>query len=108
MILDKEIQVNITSVNLKYYRNLEYDVKVGDKIKIYYVSNSTINTNSLYNSEMDGSDTFEGIQTDILAVIPASPTQGQRIIINVETTISQEYETTGKAELVYHRLVQYF
>jgi hypothetical protein len=34
MILDKEIQVNITSVNLKYYRNLEYDVKVGDKIKI--------------------------------------------------------------------------
>jgi hypothetical protein len=81
--------------------------KVGDKIKIYYVSNSTINTNSLYNSEMDGSDTFEGIQTDILAVIPASPTQGQRIIINVETTISQEYETTGKAELVYHRLVQY-
>jgi hypothetical protein len=81
--------------------------KVGDKIKIYYVSNSTINTNSLSNSEMDGSDTFEGIQTDILAVIPASPTQGQRIIINVETTISQEYETTGKAELVYHRLVQY-
>jgi len=81
--------------------------KVGDKIKIYYVSNSTINTNSGYNTEMDGSDTFEGIQTDILAVIPASPTQGQRIIINVETTISQEYETTGKAELVYHRLVQY-
>lgn len=81
--------------------------KVGDKIKIYYVSNSTINTNSGYNTEMDGSDTFEGIQTDILAVIPASPTQGQRIIINVETEISQEYEPTGKAELVYHRLVQY-
>ena len=81
--------------------------KVGDKIKIYYVSNSTINTNGAYNTDMDGSDTFEGIQTDILAVIPASPTQGQRIIINVETTISQEYETTGKAELVYHRLVQY-
>jgi hypothetical protein len=81
--------------------------KVGDKIKIYYVSNSTINTNGNYNLDMYGSDTFEGIQTDILAVIPASPTQGQRIIINIETAISQEYETTGKAELVYHKLVQY-
>jgi hypothetical protein len=81
--------------------------KVGDKIKIYYVSNSTINTNGGYNSDMDGTDTFDGIQTNVLAVIPASPTQGQRIIIDVETTISQEYETTGKAELVYHKLVQY-
>lgn len=81
--------------------------KVGDKIKIYYVSNSTINTNGGYNTDMDGTDTFDGIQTNVLAVIPASPTQGQRIIIDVETTISQEYETTGKAELVYHKLVQY-
>jgi len=81
--------------------------KVGDKIKIYYVSNSTINTNGGYNTDMDGTDTFDGIQTNVLAVIPASSTQGQRIIIDVETTISQEYEPTGKAELVYHRLVQY-
>jgi hypothetical protein len=81
--------------------------KVGDKIKIYYVSNSTINTNGGYNTDMDGTDTFDGIQTNVLAVIPASPTQGQRIIIDVETTISREYETTGKAELVYHKLVQY-
>jgi hypothetical protein len=81
--------------------------KVGDKIKIYHVSNSTINTNGGYNSDMDGTDTFDGIQTNVLAVIPASPTQGQRIIVDIDTTISQEYETTGKAELVYHKLVQY-
>jgi hypothetical protein len=38
MILDKEIQVNITSVNLKYYRNLNYDVKVGDNVLKVYTS----------------------------------------------------------------------
>ena len=65
--------------------------KVGDKIKIYYVSNSTINTNGGYNTDMDGTDTFDGIQSNVLAVIPASSTQGQIIIIDVETTISQEY-----------------
>lgn len=95
----------ITKMEIEFIGTTNF--KVGDKIKIYYVSNSTINTNGGYNSDMYGTDTFDGIQTNVLAVIPASPTQGQRIIIDVETTISQEYETTGKAELVYHKLVQY-
>ena len=95
----------ITKMEIEFVGTTNF--KVGDKIKIYYISNSTINTNGGYNTDMDGTDTFDGIQTNVLAVIPASSSQGQRIIIDIETTISQEYETTGKAELVYHRLVQY-
>ena len=95
----------ITKMEIEFVGTTNF--KVGDKIKIYYISNSAINTNGGYNTDMDGTDTFDGIQTNVLAVIPASSSQGQRIIIDIETTISQEYETTGKAELVYHRLVQY-
>jgi len=77
--------------------------KVGDKVRIFDVSNSIIyNTTGLI-----GSETSEGVQTDILAVVPPTPTQGQRIIVDINTTMSQEFETTGQVELVYNRLVQY-
>ena len=80
--------------------------RVGDKVKIYNVSNSTVYTNGLYNSQMDGSDTYEGIQTDILAILSFGEL-GQKIIVDIDTTISAEVESTGRIELVYHRLVQY-
>lgn len=79
------------------------NLKVGDKVKIFDVSNSVIyNTTGLI-----GSDSPEGVQTDVLAVIPAGATQGQRVIVDIDTTMSQEFETTGQVELVYNRFVQY-
>lgn len=77
--------------------------KVGDKVRIFDVSNSTI-----YNDAgLVGSDSSDGIFTDVLYIIPASSTQGQRIIVDISTTMSQEFETTGQVELVYNRFVQY-
>lgn len=73
--------------------------RVGDKIKIYDVSNSTII------SGITGSST--GVNLDILYITPTGATQGQRIIVDFDTTMSLETETTGQAELVYHKLVQY-
>ena len=77
--------------------------RVGDKVKIYDVSNSTIYSDA----NLVGSDTFDGVKTDILYITPAGATQGQRIIMDIDTTMSQEYETTGQVELVYNRFVQY-
>ena len=77
--------------------------RVGDKVKIYDVSNSTI-----YNDlNLIGSDTFDGVKTDVLYITPVGATQGQRIIMDIDTTMSQEFETTGQVELIYDRLVQY-
>jgi|APGre2960657444_1045066.scaffolds.fasta_scaffold09696_2 hypothetical protein len=77
--------------------------RVGDKVKIYDVSNSTI-----YNDlNLIGSDTFDGVKTDVLYITPVGATQGQRIIMDINTTMSQEFETTGQVELIYDRLVQY-
>jgi hypothetical protein len=77
--------------------------RVGDKVKIYDVSNSTIYSDA----NLVGSDTFDGVKTDILYITPAGATQGQKIIMDIDTTMSQEFETTGQVELVYNRFVQY-
>lgn len=87
--------------------NAVTNFKVGDKVRIYSVGNSTIYTNGFYNDEMDGSDSTDGIKTDILYIIPPSGSQGQRIIVDIDTTISGEVETSGQVELVYNRLVNY-
>lgn len=77
--------------------------KVGDKVRIFDVSNSTI-----YSAAgLIGSDTTEGIQTDVLKIIPAGATQGQRIVFDISPFTISEFETTGQVELVYNRLVQY-
>ena len=77
--------------------------RVGDKVRIYDVSNSII-----YNdTNLIDSDTLDGIKTDIIYIIPADATKGQRIVVDIDTTISQEFETTGQIELVYDRFVQY-
>jgi len=77
--------------------------KVGDKVRIFNISNSTI-FNEL---ELSGYDQEYGINTDVLRVIKSDSTHGERIIVNIDTTMSEELETTGKVELVYNRFVQY-
>lgn len=79
--------------------------KVGDIIKISDVSNSLIQS---YIPGIGPLVTYpDGIQTEVLATIPAGSTQGQRIVFDVAYVFTTEAETTGQAELVYHRLVQY-
>ncbi len=92
-----------------YGTNLEIEFsgttnfKVGDKVRIFDVTNSTI-----YNDpELVGCNTEDGIKTDVLYIIPAGATQGQRIIVDISTTLSQQAETTGQVELVYDRFIQY-
>ena len=76
--------------------------KVGDKVRIFNVSNSLIYSDP----NLLGSDTPEGIQTDVLHITPAGATQGQRIVFDIGTVMS-EFESTGQVELVYNRFVQY-
>jgi hypothetical protein len=82
--------------------------KVGDIINIFNVSDSSI-YNMSYGGVfgLSGSQTIEGIYTSVLKVIPAGATQGQKIIVDIDTTLGYTPETTGQARIVYHRLVQY-
>lgn len=76
--------------------------RVGDVVKFSNVSNVT-------NFEIPGIE--DGIQMQVLQVIPAGATQGQKVIFDIDSgdfiLASEVLETTGTAELVYHRLVQY-
>lgn len=81
--------------------------KVGDKINIYNISNTTIINNGGYNDRLIGSDTEEGIYANILYIIPADSTKGQRIVIDIDTTISTQTDSTCLIQLVYNRFVQY-
>lgn len=78
----------------------------GDTIRIFNVSNSTVLENSggdmMYDAELE-----EGLYTKILSIVPAGATAGQRIVVDIDSTLSRQMEFTGQAELVYHRLVQY-
>jgi hypothetical protein len=76
--------------------------KVGDKVRIFNVSNSAIYSDP----NLLGSNTPEGIQTDVMYIIPAGATQGQRVIFDISTVMS-EFESTGQVELVYNKFVQY-
>jgi hypothetical protein len=82
--------------------------RVGDTIRIFNVSNS-----SIYNNEFSGVQNFydsgseEGQFMKILDIYAPGATAGQRIVVDVMSTLSRETEFTGQAELVYHRLVQY-
>lgn len=81
--------------------------KVGDKVNIYNISNTTIINNGGYNTQLIGSDTETGINTDILYIIPSDSTNGQRIVIDIDTTISTQTDSTGLIQLVYNRFIQY-
>ena len=79
--------------------------RVGDTVRLFNVSNSTILANSP--DSLEDAEYEEGQYLKILEIIPAGATAGQRVIFDVDTTLSREAEYTGQAELVYHRLVQY-
>lgn len=80
--------------------------KTGDTIRLFNVSNSNILQNiggdSLAESEFE-----EGQWVKVLDVKAPGATAGQRVIVDVSSTLSKESEFSGQAELVYHRLVQY-
>lgn len=82
--------------------------RLGDTINIYNIGDSAIydmNYGSVYG--LSGSQTMDGIYTNILKIIPAGATQGQKIVVDIDTTLGYTEEFTGQARLVYHRLVQY-
>ena len=81
--------------------------KIGDKVRLYNVSNSTIYNNGGLNTDLQGSDSESGINLDVLYVIAPTSTDGQKIIVNVTTTLNSTTETSAQCELVYNRLVQY-
>ena len=56
---------------------------------------------------LPGSDTQEGVNVTILSIIPPTSTEGQIIVVDVSSTISELVEFNGGAKLVYSRLVQY-
>jgi len=81
--------------------------KVGDKVNIFNVSNSSIYNNDGYNTQLVDSQYSTGVNTNVLYIIPAGATQGQKIVMDIDSTMSQHYETTGQVKLVYDRFVQY-
>jgi hypothetical protein len=99
------------SINPQFLNKLEVEFvgttnfKVGDIVNVYDIADSTtedIFMNAGYNME-------DGLNIDVLDVIPAGATQGQKIIFDIDytTTTNLGGETIANFELVYHRLVQY-
>ena len=85
--------------------------RVGDTIRIFNVENSSIYNNGGALAGSGGyfydSGSEEGQFVKILDISAPGATAGQRIVVDVDSTLSKEIEFTGQAELVYHRLVQY-
>ena len=84
----------------------ETNFRQGDTVRIYNVSNSTIDS-----ATMGGVGTAEGQQYLVLKVMPPSSTEGERVIFDVNASghlsTTKELELDGQAELVYNRLIQY-
>lgn len=89
-------------INMEIEFSGDTNLKVGDTINIYNISNSDV-------SDILGEDsaTEDGVNVTILKSIKSTSTQGQRIIIDVETILSDATETTGQVRLVYEKLVKY-
>ena len=82
------------------------NLKVGDTIRIFNVSNSVITENTGGDDLLE-METETGFYTKILYIIDADSTNGQRIVVDVLSVLGNEMEATGQVELVYHRLIQY-
>jgi hypothetical protein len=80
--------------------------RIGDTIRIFNVSNSTIYNNGSEQYFYD-SGSEEGQFVKVLDIIAPGATAGQRVIVDVDTVLGRQIEFTGQAELVYHRLIQY-
>lgn len=83
--------------------------RVGDTIRLFNVSNSSIlnNFSSMGDYDISESGTNAGQQLKVLDIIAAGATAGQKIVVDRYSTLNREVEYDGQAELVYHRLVQY-
>lgn len=88
---------SIITNKLEVQFNGTTNFRVGDKVIFNDISNATI---------LASIPGINGKQADVLSIIPAGATQGQRIVVDITTTMSSEFETTGNATLVYNRLVQ--
>jgi hypothetical protein len=86
--------------------NGQTNFKVGDVINTYNVSNQSI-INNLDGDSLTGIETQEGINLEVLHVIPVGATQGQRIIVDKDSVLGRQIEESGFARLVYHKLVKY-
>ena len=80
--------------------------RVGDLVNIYDVLNNTIINN------LPSYHVTLGKNVTVLAITPATSTEGQKIVFDIEFTASVPAGgatgiSYGKVELVYHRLVQY-
>jgi len=74
--------------------------RVGDIVNIYNISNSTI-------SGEIGGNTSTGINVKVTSIIPPDGILGQLVTFNINYFSDTQTEITGKAKLVYNRLVQY-
>lgn len=101
-----ETAVNGFPNKLEIEFNGETNFKVGDTIRIFNVINSNI-TSNIGGDDLSEMGTSLGKRTKILHIIPADSTRGQRIVVDITSTLAAQSESYGQAELVYHRLVQY-
>lgn len=97
--------INGLNDRLQIEFNGETNFKVGDTIRIYNVSDNADDT-------LSETSTEKGAQFKVLGIIPSDSTYGERVIFDVDVsntylTTEPTLETTGQAELVYNRLVQY-
>ena len=78
--------------------------RTGDIINIYNVGDSSIyNMNYAGVYGLSGSQTLDGVFSSVLKVIPAGATQGQKIIVDIDTTLPYTTEATAQGRIVYHR-----
>lgn len=84
--------------------------RVGDLVNIYNVEDTLIINQ--FNANNPLYDNTLGINLVILAITPPTPTEGQKIVFNIDFTASVPAggatgNSFGQVELVYHRLIQY-
>lgn len=80
--------------------------RVGDTIRLFNISNTTILQN-LGGDSLADAEFEEGQWVSVIDVKAPGATAGQRVVLNIDSTLTRQSEFTGQAELVYHRLVQY-
>jgi len=85
--------------NLQIEFNGTTNFRIGDIVNIYNISNTSIIT------EIAGID--NGINVKVISIIAPDGTAGQKVTFDVSYNTSDFTDTTGKAKLVYNRLVQY-
>jgi hypothetical protein len=82
--------------NLQIEFNGVTNFRVGDIVNIYNISNSSIS-----------GEIGSNINVKVISIIPPDGTLGQLVTFDVQYLSTTQTETTGKAKLVYNRVVQY-